>query len=286
MLILIGSRAAKFHFSNFRNPKDWDFITTRDEIEKFSSLNLVSKHSDKFTFKSDCGFVEIEFADQNSSELISQFVDGEIETPFGKASIASPDALFLLKQSHVCFSHMWNKTFRDYKFFQNWLGCIPNSMKSILEMRIEETKKRLKFKDKNFSVSNEKFFNDRVSRIVEHDSIHESIKFTDVPIFKLLKDDLNSAEISYQKFLELPFDLKIKNYQEECMALTIERFAIPSRINKTEFDEKRCSGQILRSMCFNYLPFDFRMFCIDHFYEILDSIPEGFSSKVVDELGI
>ncbi len=44
--------------------------------------------------------------------------------------------------------------------------------------------------------------------------------------------------------------------------------------------------QILREMCFNYLPFDFRFFCVDYFDIILKTMPRGFAARAMDSLGI
>ncbi len=293
-MLLIGSRAARFHLPSFRDPLDWDFIAREQEISRFfehPDLRLIKDHGGKkFDFAYGRTYVEVEIAfPGGSAESLLEESDGEIETPFGRVDVASLDALLLLKRSHVGFRHMWGKHFGDYKNLQQAAGCVPRRLEPILELRVRETKERLKFMDRDFSVSNDEFFGrsaNRVLRVVDHDLIHESVKFGDVPIFKLLKDDQSVASVSYSKFCDLPFAQKVRNMQEECMVLTVERHAIPARLAGKSFHERMAAEQILKGMCFNYLPFDFRHFCIDYFFEILDRLPRGFARRAVDSLGI
>jgi hypothetical protein len=209
------------------------------------------------------------------------------DTPFGPAYVASLDALLLLKQSHIGFRRMWPKHFADYKFLQAHVGTIPVRMQPILDKRVEETKKRLRFRDRKYDMPNKAFFEQsatRVRRVVEHDSIHEAIKLGDVPVYKMIKEDQSSAAVLFSKFQELPFDLKVKNMQEECMALVIERHAIPAHLAKEPMRERKWVELILRGMCFNYLPFDFRQFCVDYFEVIRDTLPWGFTKRAIDQL--
>ncbi len=293
-MLLIGSRAAKFHLTDFRSPLDWDFIASEPELKRFydhPELKPVGNHDGvKRDFSFGRTFVEVEIATTGSScEALFHEHEGATKTPFGTARVASLDALFLLKRSHVAFQRMWLKHFRDYRVLQEHVGSIPARLEPTLALRIKETKKRLRFRDKNFSISNDEFFGrsaDRVMRVVPHDSIHDAIKFGPVPLFKLLKEDQNVATVLFSRFLELPFDSKIKNMQEECMVLTIERHAIPARLGRKPFVEKLASEIILREMCFNYLPFDFRLFAVDYFDAILRTLPRGYSVRAMDALGV
>jgi len=283
-MLLIGSRAAKFRIENFRDPLDWDFIASRDEISNFSGLELIKKYGDgKYIFKYMRTVVEVEISENNNSahSIMNLECDAQIPTPFGVADVASLDVLFLLKRSHIAFRPMWRKHFKDYKELQNIVGCVPNEMLDIFNKRIEETKKRLNFREHNFNVSNDKFFNSRVKRVFDHDFLHEAVKFKDIPIFKMIKKDLNKAEISYEMFMDLPFDYKIMNYQEECMALTLERNIIPCVQEGEHYSERLLCREMLMDMCYNYLPFEFRFFCVDYFEEILNGIPKNFSTKFI-----
>lgn len=285
-MILIGSQAAKHYYSDFRQPKDWDFIALHSEISKFGR-DYINPAYAKQTYIYDDKQVEVEFIFRGqSSDLLQQEITEEVDTPFGKAGVLSLEALFLLKKSHVWYKHNWLKNFLDYKFLQKKLGFIPTRLKSILDLRIQETKNRVRFHEKDFDLKNNDFFRDSVKRHVEHDKIHEVIKFCDVPIFQMLKDDQSKANISFEKFQALSFDLKIKNIQEECMVLALERHLIPAHFNKTTVSEKFALTDIMRKMCYNFLPYEFRFFAIDYFDVILGTIPVGFSDRAIKELGL
>jgi hypothetical protein len=290
-LLLIGSRAAGLHLPGFRKPMDWDFLAREKDLRLFSALEPVGDHSGpKRDFRFGRTYVEVELASPGSSaESLLAESDGTTDTPWGTAGVASVDALLLLKKSHIAFPRMWPKHFKDYKVLQAAAGCVPKRLEPVLAARVDETKRRLRFRERNFSVSNDEFFGrsaDRVFRAVPHDSIHEVVKFGDLPVFKMLKEDQGVADVSYRLFLDLPFALKVANYREECMVLTVERYAVPARVRGDRFAERLCAESVLRAMCFNYLPFDFRAFCVDYFDEILAGIPRGFASRAMDALGV
>lgn len=289
-MLLIGSRAARLRIPGFRDPLDWDFVARPEELGSFSALEPVRADSGKAVFRYGRTYVEVELAlPGTSAELLLSESDGSTGTPFGPAPVASVDALLLLKRSHIWSRRMWLKHFRDYKVLQVAAGCVPARLQPVLDLRVLETRRRLGYRDHDFSVTNEEFFKrsaGRVRRHVVHDDIHEAVKLGPVPVFKLLKEDQSSADVSYARFLALPFDQKVRNMQEECMVLTLERHAIPARLDGRLFCERHALEQVLREMCFNFLPFDFRPFCVDWFYEILDGVPRGFAERAMDALGV
>ncbi len=293
-MLLIGSRAAKVHLDGFRDPVDWDFIVDESELPVLygrPDLKPVGpQDGPKRAFAYGRTYVEAEVASSTGSarSLLSEH-DGDISTPFGSAHVASLDALFLLKRSHIAFRRMWRKHFKDYQVLQGCVGCVPERLEPVLSARMDETKARLGFRERNFSVSNDRFFGQsesRVLRVVPHDSIHDVVKFGHTPMFKVIKDDPGTADVSFKRFSGLPFEKKMWNMQEECMVLTIERYAIPARLRGLPLMERRSCEHILMEMCFNYLPFDFRLFCVDYFDLILRGIPRGFASKAMDALGV
>ncbi len=260
-----------------------------DELGAFSGLERVADLEAKKDFRYGRTYVEVEVALPGSSaEALLKESDGRVDTPFGPAGVASLDALLLLKRSHVWSRRMWPKHFRDYKVLQAEAGCVPVRLDGVLESRIQETKQRLGFREHDFKVSNEEFFarSSGVRRHVDHDAIHEAVKLGDVPVFRLLKDDPGSADVSYARFLALPFERKMHNMMEECMVLTLERHAIPARLDGRPFRERQSLRAVLGEMCFNYLPFDFRLFCVDLFEEVLAGVPAGFSGRAMDALGV
>ncbi len=289
-MLLIGSRAARHHLPGFREPLDWDFVARPDELGALSSLRQVAGRGQKRDYAFGRTFVEVELAVPGSSaEALLAEADGTAETPFGPAGVASLDALLLLKRSHIWHRHAWLKHFRDYRVLRDAAGCVPARLEPILELRVKETRARLGRGDHDFSVSNGEFFRrsaGRVRRTVVHDDIHEAVKLGPVPVFRLLKDDQSVAAVSYARFVDLPFEQKIQNMQEECMVLTVERYAIPARLDGAPFCEREAAAAVLMEMCYNFLPFDFRLFCTDFFDEVLAGLPRGFAARAMDALGV
>jgi len=92
------------------------------------------------------------------------------------------------------------------------------------------------------------------------------------------------AAISLPMFEALSFQEKIWNMQEECMVLACERFVLPAVVDGEPYSERRAALEVLRGMCYNYLPFDFRLFAVDHFQDVHDGLPWGFSDRVISRM--
>lgn len=291
-MILVGSRAARFIFPEFREPRaDYDSIALEDEYYEIKSNNgiqITDEVPGKLIVMIQDIRMEIEIAVKgNSSFEVYPFSDRFVDVPgIGRVGVANPEVLLLFKQSHVCFQHAWEKTFKDYKFLRSKIR-IPEWMEPILDLRIQETKKRINFKERDFEVTNNEFFQKSahaVRRFMPHDQIHEFVKFGNVPMFTLLKDDLGMAQISYSRFLDFSFSDKIKNMQEEAMVLALERYILPSVVDGIPFSEKLSCLKIMKQLCYNYLPFNFRQFAVDNFNLILGGIPIGFSDDPIEYL--
>jgi len=293
-MLLIGSRASRVHFPDSREPRgDVDLIATPAEADALASVpgcrEDAGPHEGKRDFVIDGIHVEVEVALPGSTaeELLPHSSASAVVPPVGFVDVASPDVLFLLKRSHVAFRLHWTKSFRDHKFLQS-KGChVPSYLSGVLSRRIEETKRRLRFSDRDFDVTNGEFFErsaGAVRRFMPHDEIHEAVKFGPVPMFKVIKEEQGMAQISWPLFDALSFQEKIWNMQEECMVLTCERHVFPAVVDGGPYSERKAAKDVLRGMCCNYLPFDFRFFAIDFFDDIYDSLPWGFSDGAVRAL--
>lgn len=279
--------AASLHLPDVE-PKDIDVIAKNEESLSLISLGekLPSPHRNMQRVKIGSTIIEIEIAESGSSgEELMKMNGYEVETPLGKMSLASVETLYLLKRSHVWHRHRFSKTFRDMKKLESYLKNWNDTYDRILQKRVTETVERLNYKDHHFDVSTSKFFNESVHRLIPHDEIHEMVKFNERPLYTYLKDDQSKAKVLYSKFLQLSHEMQIQNFQEECMALTIERRIIPSVLKKKSINYASATKSTLEELCYNYLPFEFRMDCIDNFDVILDTIPEKYWVPVLKKIG-
>lgn len=285
-MLLIGSRAARFHFPDARKPKDYDFIATSQEVDQFlSKFDYVdtSTHEKKRRARINLDGLRISFEFDIAERVPSSNLIYKYDWGFSKDDnllkchyrVASPQTLFLLKRSHIIFNIHWQKNIYDYLFLRERVMkmALPLWWEKVYQLRLEEVKNRVSQKGMNFDVDNSDFFKKSekfVNRIVEHDSLHYATCFYDKPLFLVAKDDLRKAALSENKVQAMSHDLKIKMIQEECMALSLERYIIPSLLKKESYDSKLVYQKTACKMVYNYLPLWFRHFAADNFLEILD----------------
>ena len=290
-MLLIGSRAGRIHFSDYRYPKDYDFISTRLEagwlLNKFEH-EIQPSHPKKIRAKVKMAgrfkTFEIEIAEDIPSSAMLLASDRKIlhhdkELDYNYY-VASPENLFLLKKSHICFNIHWKKNIVDYLYLKARVDQSKVN-NEILNLRFEEIKNRMKYKERNFDVDNSDFFkvSERfVKRYIPHDNIHYATCFFDEPLFRSVKDDLSKAAMNESKVNALSYDLKIKLIQEEIMALAIERKILPAIKEKSAYDSREAYLDTACAMVYNYLPMFLRGFAADNFLEIM-SLPVDYVDK-------
>jgi hypothetical protein len=285
-MLLIGSRAARFHFPEFRKPKDYDFIATAQEVDDFLSKHNftdTSNHPKKRRARIDMhGYklsFEFDLAEHHpSSELIYRNDQAMLhrDDRLGISyHVATPKTLYLLKKSHIIFNIHWEKNIYDYLFLKEKCKTyfLPDWWEEALKLRFKEIQARTGKKEMNFDVKNSDFFKKSekfVNRIVEHDSLHRATCFYDQPLFLSAKDDITKAELSKEKVREMSHLHKVQMIQEESMALSLERYIIPCMAQKQPYNALAAYQKTASKMVYHYLPIWLRYFAADNFVEILD----------------
>lgn len=290
-MLLIGSRAARFHYPSARKPRDFDFIASKIEVEAFLSnfkYKDTSSHEKKVRalveVKGEKVSFEFELAESYgypSTTLIymNNINDGATvkqDKILGMSyHVASPQSLFLLKKSHITFPIHWEKNIDDYLLLKSKLSSqtFPLWWDYVFNLRFNEIKSRVKKNSMKFDVDNSDFFKKSerfVNRVVEHDSLHYATCFYTEPLFLSAKDDLSKAALSENKVGLMTHDNKIKMIQEECMALSLERFIIPCLLKGEPYNSLAAYKKMAGKMVYNYLPEFLRFFAADHYPEILD----------------
>lgn len=283
-MLLIGSRAAKFHFQEFRKPKDYDFIATTKEVDRFLRRfphRDISKYEKKRRAEVNLGnkkaIFEFDLVEHCPSSQIlferDKFFKQKDNLLKFDYRVASPETLFLLKKSHIIFNIHWHKNIYDYLFLKSRVDSkkFPNWWEDVYSLRFEEVKNRVSQKEMDFDMENSDFFNKSekfVKRIVSHDSLHYATCFYDKPLFLLAKEDLTKAALSEKKVNIMSHRQKIEMIQEECMALSLERYIIPSLISGKGYNAKLAYQNMAGKMVYHYLPFFMRHFAADNFLNI------------------
>lgn len=144
-------------------------------------------------------------------------------------SIASLDELYTIKASHAFWelkNGSWNKHMYDLEYMKrNGAQFIPD-LYGILYPIWEEIHGK---KHVDLTVEAKDFFKGNIDRRYEHDSLHETVRHYDKPLFaRILKDGCTVA-VSKAKFDALDHKTKIELVQEELYVIALERVLIPNQ---------------------------------------------------------
>lgn len=191
METLVGSKALKTHLPHIREPRDIDF-----------------------------------FADHKIENAETFYHPSLEKWDFGK--IASLDELYTIKVSHVFWdlkNGSWDKHMNDILTLQKAEAKFIPELYNILYPVWEE---RYGKKKANLEQEPDEFFNPNIQRVYEHDSVHDSIKYYDQPLFNQILRDGHNVAVDKNKFNALsPMD-KNRLVFEEVYATALERHIIPS----------------------------------------------------------
>lgn len=189
--MIIGSYAAKAHFPDFREPKD---------VDAFSS---VSMHN-----------VETFWHETFPAEW-----DGD--------RMADPVLLYTNKVSHAFWDlhGTWNKHMSDIHFFQRKGVEFDRAAYDILlpVWKASHGRKRT-----NLAMTKDEFFSDAVTRIYDHDSIHDSVAYGERPMYERILKDGEEVLVDNAKFWAMSEQDKFRTVREEIYATALERWIIPS----------------------------------------------------------
>ena len=190
-MYLFGSQLIKKMFSDFREPKDIDWVT--NDVTKLK--------------KSIIGKEEYYF--------IPNTPDREM----------TADEIYTLKVSHAIYDINWKKTMSDIRFLQ-MKGCklIPDFLTQL--RAYWETVHGLQ-KRTDFEVKPGQFFDDRVKRKLNHDDLHKMLN----PVPTYLKMIVNDVNPSPERFFnDLTDDERKEVLYEEAFVIAMERLGhLPTR---------------------------------------------------------
>lgn len=197
---IIGSHAAKVWFPDFREPKDIDYFWDQKPEKRADGIR------------------------------VEHFYDPRLEAYEGKWEFdkyASPNELYTIKVSHLFWNNRWVKHAKDAIYFQdNECEFIPELYDVLYPIWVSHYGKKKAYLPKGTQA--EGFFNNAVSRVYDHDSIHASVAYYDTPLFNAVLADGESVAVDWSKFEQLSSVDKLRLVREEVYATSLERHIIPS----------------------------------------------------------
>lgn len=199
MQVIIGSHALNYAKFPFRKAKDYDIWVTDDDN------------------KPDVPNVDVHIAPIEIIKLIPVFENTDI---------ATPNAIYTIKCSHLGWNIFWEKHKSDIIWMKsNDCELIPDLYEKLVKYweTVHGDKNHL-----SLNKTKEKFFDDHVTHIYEHDLLHQIVAKPNRPIYESVLKDGQQVLIDKKKFLLLNKDYQINLFREEIKTIALERFLIPS----------------------------------------------------------
>jgi hypothetical protein len=141
---------------------------------------------------------------------------------------ATLDELYTIKVSHSYWSlpnGSWNKHMSDIVVLKRAGATLDLDLHDLLYSVWEEKhgKKRV-----NLNMDKQAFFSDAVTRIYDHDSIHESVAYGEHPMYDSMLAGGQQIKMDMTVIKAMSFEDQVKLYREEIYATALERWVIPS----------------------------------------------------------
>lgn len=287
-MILLGSKAIKFHVPSWREPLDTDLIGTYDESAEYQK-----KHRPKVCYPINAGksiymkfadgeITEVEVAWDNSraAKLIA-FVMQESDTVClapGKLYVPSLDVLYMLKMSHRYLkdSPHFKKTLDDILELRKLGAKIRTEHQEFYEQRMKDT-----YVNKLPKLNQDRgefFDNENSIYTLDHDTIHEAIKNLGKPAYEFFKD----GEVWCSKELWDKCDEQIKLFSayEEIGVLSIERSIHPF----PDVDKRWAFNMAHMKLATSISSGWFREYVWENYYKIQEMYNTEYLDKFYDAL--
>lgn len=199
MKLVVGSTALNHAGLNWRKAKDFDIWISKDETLSGT--------------KADSHIIPI--------ELI------QLVPVFPNTNIATPNAIYTIKCSHLGWDIKWEKHKSDIIYLKS-IGCelLPDLYSRLVKYweAVHGDKTHL-----SLNKSKMEFFDDFVNHEHDHDLLHEIVARPNKPIYESALKNGQQVLIDRNKFLSLSKNQQVNMFREEIKVIALERYLIPSK---------------------------------------------------------
>jgi hypothetical protein len=242
--ILIGSTATNIHNPEILNrvAKDSDYYLCG------AGQKIVNKWEDSH------GIPEEIFDYIWDKSTFHSSMDGAYTDP-EEVRVPPLEILYTIKLSHAQFNIHHAKTLHDlYLFQKSGYDTVDEKLHDML-YNFWVTIHRNNKKHVRLNQPAQKFFNGKVQRKYEHDSIHDAVKFYDKPLYKYIHKDGSDVMVDKKKFDALDEEKKIRLALEETSVIALERILIPNDFKMNPKSAQMMAfNQLVTSMTKGWFP--------------------------------
>jgi hypothetical protein len=277
-MLLIGSRAIRYHFPGFREPIDWDLVATSDEIAELDRRlpRQDRERIDKAHYRLGNAVVEV----ANGSVLpywgrvLESFAAEPtiVEPTLGSLHVAPAGFLLLTKQCGLIYPILhWHKNLEDLYFLRERVPHMPEHIASLVAEAVDDSRRMFLDLHQKRTVDVGPCHPDLPRASELHRALHARL----VP-------EVGDAESAWRGFPEVDGKTRLAKLRafmaEETLIVAAEQYLYP-RHGFQSHDEDELVRWALRMLCIGRLPESFRYFLVNHYREVRDLIPKGWLTR-------
>lgn len=246
MNLLIGSRALNFWYPDckIKEDADWDIISSTEiEGSEWHKLDIL-----------------------NNQEMLEYASNQYVQFNGQPICVCNTVGLAIIKRSHLHRNLSFGKHITHWiKWLSKRTDAFTAKDWEVLQRRTELTKQQFPQGNPNLMQSVNDFFDDAVSKIYNHDYLHELVAYYDKPLYTKLQRNPQLAWCDRDLWDKLSYDDKCKCVAEECYVIAIERFISKDWNYSFKLAYNKSLEKVSTTLCSGY----FRDFAIDNFASIL-----------------
>lgn len=301
-MILIGSQAAVYwDIPINRNPVDYDFICTKQELNEAVQLMMNRKGTTFQSIGFDKNKAVVKFFDTyNQRQIIFDvslidvagglaesdkqiyntpefYTSGTVACIGGlKFHIAYPETLLMMKMSHRYKKNsvFFRKTMEDIKVLRDDRYDRMNFSNAFSEALKFREKLTYDYLHPKLNQSKTDFFTDSVNYVYDHDTIHEAVKHLDKPAYSYYIEEGAEVKCSKKLFDNSPYGVKLYGVLEEAYVLALERSVIPFGT-----DPHKAFMYALEKVCTSITSGWFREFAWENYDAVVKMYHESYVKK-------
>ena len=283
-MLVYGSRALRYHFSQFREPKDWDLIGTRADVERLDRVlpRRGTQRPAKVHFEYGGVMVEVDLAEALPfwARALDVFRDAPIldEPVLGPLRVPPPALVLFTKQCGLIYGVLhWHKNLEDLYQLQEWITEVPPEAREFLRPIQEHSRSLHGEAHAKATRSQPDACHPKMPTQPDgepHRRLHECMKLGTKPLV--------DEEGAWQGFPQLEGDEKLQQmrrlFAEEAMVLAATLYLRSAR--QTTHPPAQLKRGALRRLIQSALPEAWRYFGINNYREIAALIPETWQERI------
>ena len=291
-MLLIGSRAIRHHFPEFREPRDWDLIGTAEDIARLDQALPRVTHADLAPEKACYSYrgvlvevINVALVPYWASVHAAFANEPTIEEPvLGALRIPPPGFLLLTKQCGLIFHLVhWHKNLEDLYFLRDRIPSIPPHVAAFLPHALSDSRRIFAdghLKDAGGSEPCHPGSRGPLDPDL-HRELHGRLKLGEIAAIEEPRAWEGFPERTGPERRERMIDL----FAEETMVMGGERSLLPLPEDEKSHPEGELTRWALRTLITCTMPEGVRYFGVNYYREIMERVPRGWLMRVADREG-